>query len=119
MLLNSTSAVDAVMSVLTISVLGPFRLLLVGGCESGDDSTSKASSCGITAWRTLSGSPHYKQVTSNEEDIGLVRRRNALARDSRQSLTHAGIYRHLSCLLESEKRLPQVAQLQIVFQTRR
>uniref|UniRef100_A0A674N713 NBAS subunit of NRZ tethering complex n=1 Tax=Takifugu rubripes TaxID=31033 RepID=A0A674N713_TAKRU len=44
------------------------RLLLVGGCESGDDGTSKASSCGITAWRTLSGSPHYKQVTSNEED---------------------------------------------------
>uniref|UniRef100_A0A673CVY3 NBAS subunit of NRZ tethering complex n=1 Tax=Sphaeramia orbicularis TaxID=375764 RepID=A0A673CVY3_9TELE len=39
------------------------RLLLVGGCESGDDSTSKASCCGITAWRALSGSPHYKQVT--------------------------------------------------------
>uniref|UniRef100_A0A674N5V0 NBAS subunit of NRZ tethering complex n=1 Tax=Takifugu rubripes TaxID=31033 RepID=A0A674N5V0_TAKRU len=52
------------------------RLLLVGGCESGDDGTSKASSCGITAWRTLSGSPHYKQVTSNEEDVGLVRGRN-------------------------------------------
>ncbi|CAG09076.1 unnamed protein product, partial [Tetraodon nigroviridis] len=45
------------------------RLLLVGGCESGDDSTSKASSCGITAWRTLSGSPHYKQVTSYEDDV--------------------------------------------------
>ncbi|XP_028253229.1 NBAS subunit of NRZ tethering complex [Parambassis ranga] len=45
------------------------RLLLVGGCESGDDTTSKASCCGITAWRVLSGSPHYKQVTSYEEDV--------------------------------------------------
>uniref|UniRef100_A0A3B5BP03 NBAS subunit of NRZ tethering complex n=1 Tax=Stegastes partitus TaxID=144197 RepID=A0A3B5BP03_9TELE len=49
------------------------RLLLVGGCESGDDGTSKASCCGITAWRTLSGSPHYKQVTSYEDDVGTVR----------------------------------------------
>uniref|UniRef100_A0A674NUU7 NBAS subunit of NRZ tethering complex n=1 Tax=Takifugu rubripes TaxID=31033 RepID=A0A674NUU7_TAKRU len=54
------------------------RLLLVGGCESGDDGTSKASSCGITAWRTLSGSPHYKQVTSNEEDVGLSQKRGFL-----------------------------------------
>ncbi|XP_047429612.1 NBAS subunit of NRZ tethering complex [Mugil cephalus] len=45
------------------------RLLLVGGCESGDDTTSKASCCGITAWRALSGSPHYKQVTSYEDDV--------------------------------------------------
>lgn len=45
------------------------RLLLVGGCESGDESTSKASCCGITAWRALSGSPHYKQVTSYEDDV--------------------------------------------------
>ncbi|XP_040920272.1 neuroblastoma-amplified sequence isoform X2 [Toxotes jaculatrix] len=45
------------------------RLLLVGGCESGDDSASKASCCGITAWRALSGSPHYKQVTSYEDDV--------------------------------------------------
>ncbi|KAM8832299.1 NBAS subunit of NRZ tethering complex isoform 1-T1 [Spinachia spinachia] len=45
------------------------RLLLVGGCESGDDCTSKASCYGITAWRALSGSPHYKQVTSYEDDI--------------------------------------------------
>uniref|UniRef100_A0A4W6EIV0 NBAS subunit of NRZ tethering complex n=1 Tax=Lates calcarifer TaxID=8187 RepID=A0A4W6EIV0_LATCA len=50
------------------------RLLLVGGCESGDDSTSKASCCGITAWRALSGSPHYKQVTSYEDDVNPVRR---------------------------------------------
>ncbi|KAM3602383.1 uncharacterized protein V6R79_003119 [Siganus canaliculatus] len=51
------------------------RLLLVGGCESGDDSMSKASCCGITAWRTLSGSPHYKQVTSYEDDINPSQKR--------------------------------------------
>ncbi|KAF3702766.1 Neuroblastoma-amplified sequence Neuroblastoma-amplified gene protein -like protein [Channa argus] len=45
------------------------RLLLVGGCEGGGDSMSKALCCGITAWRALSGSPHYKQVTSYEDDI--------------------------------------------------
>uniref|UniRef100_A0A7N6BUP1 Neuroblastoma-amplified sequence N-terminal domain-containing protein n=1 Tax=Anabas testudineus TaxID=64144 RepID=A0A7N6BUP1_ANATE len=50
------------------------RLLLVGGCESGSDSTSKASCCGITAWRALSGSPYYKQVTSYEEDVSTVRK---------------------------------------------
>uniref|UniRef100_A0A3P9P6K2 NBAS subunit of NRZ tethering complex n=1 Tax=Poecilia reticulata TaxID=8081 RepID=A0A3P9P6K2_POERE len=49
------------------------RLLLVGGCESGDNGASKASCSGITAWRALSGSPHYKQVTSYEDDIGSVR----------------------------------------------
>ncbi|XP_062293103.1 NBAS subunit of NRZ tethering complex isoform X1 [Scomber scombrus] len=51
------------------------RLLLVGGCESGDDSTSKASCYGITAWRTLSGSPHYKQVTSYEDDVNMNQKR--------------------------------------------
>ncbi|XP_029318532.1 LOW QUALITY PROTEIN: NBAS subunit of NRZ tethering complex [Cottoperca gobio] len=51
------------------------RLLLVGGCESGDDCTSKASSYGITAWRTLSGSPHYKQVTSYEDDVSANQKR--------------------------------------------
>ncbi|KAM9840516.1 NBAS subunit of NRZ tethering complex [Aulostomus maculatus] len=51
------------------------RLLLVGGCEAGDDSTSKASCCGITAWRALSGSPHYKQVTSYEDDVNTNQKR--------------------------------------------
>ncbi|XP_071392722.1 NBAS subunit of NRZ tethering complex-like, partial [Centroberyx affinis] len=51
------------------------RLLLVGGCESGDDCTSKASRCGITAWRALSGSPHYKQVTSYEDDVNATQKR--------------------------------------------
>ncbi|XP_016118100.1 neuroblastoma-amplified sequence-like, partial [Sinocyclocheilus grahami] len=51
------------------------RLLLVGGCESGDSNVSRASRCGITAWRVLSGSPHYKQVTSYEDDISTSQRR--------------------------------------------
>uniref|UniRef100_A0A8C1T5E1 NBAS subunit of NRZ tethering complex n=1 Tax=Cyprinus carpio TaxID=7962 RepID=A0A8C1T5E1_CYPCA len=51
------------------------RLLLVGGCESGDSDVSRASRCGITAWRVLSGSPHYKQVTSYEDDISASQRR--------------------------------------------
>lgn len=44
----------------------------MGGCESGDIDVSRASRCGITAWRVLSGSPHYKQVTSYEDDITAV-----------------------------------------------
>ncbi|XP_047243058.1 NBAS subunit of NRZ tethering complex isoform X3 [Girardinichthys multiradiatus] len=51
------------------------RLLLVGGCESGDNDASKASCSGITAWRVLSGSPHYKQVTSYVDDFGSSQRR--------------------------------------------
>ncbi|KAF4801091.1 Neuroblastoma-amplified sequence [Turdus rufiventris] len=45
------------------------RLLLVGGCETDEDGVSKAAGCGISAWRILSGSPHYKQVTSYEDDV--------------------------------------------------
>ncbi|KAM6915430.1 NBAS subunit of NRZ tethering complex [Xenentodon cancila] len=45
------------------------RLLLVGGCEPSDDGASKACCSGITAWRALSGSPYYKQVTSYEDDV--------------------------------------------------
>uniref|UniRef100_A0A8C5T7B4 NBAS subunit of NRZ tethering complex n=1 Tax=Malurus cyaneus samueli TaxID=2593467 RepID=A0A8C5T7B4_9PASS len=48
------------------------RLLLVGGCETDEDGVSQAAGCGITAWRILSGSPHYKQVTSYEDDIRTV-----------------------------------------------
>ncbi|XP_074847388.1 NBAS subunit of NRZ tethering complex isoform X2 [Carettochelys insculpta] len=50
------------------------RLLLVGGCETDEDEVSKASRCGISAWRVLSGSPHYKQVTSYEDDMGTAKR---------------------------------------------
>ncbi|KAJ7412687.1 Neuroblastoma-amplified sequence [Pitangus sulphuratus] len=45
------------------------RLLLVGGCETDEDGVSKAAGCGISAWRILSGSPYYKQVTSYEDDV--------------------------------------------------
>uniref|UniRef100_A0A8C3M9W1 NBAS subunit of NRZ tethering complex n=1 Tax=Geospiza parvula TaxID=87175 RepID=A0A8C3M9W1_GEOPR len=48
------------------------RLLLVGGCETDEDGVSKAAGCGISAWRILSGSPHYKQVTSYEDDVRTV-----------------------------------------------
>ncbi|MGH0176565.1 UNVERIFIED_CONTAM: hypothetical protein FKN15_005251 [Acipenser sinensis] len=45
-------------------------LILVGGCESSDNEVSKATRCGLTAWRVLSGFPYYKQVTSYEDDVG-------------------------------------------------
>ncbi|XP_016080231.1 PREDICTED: neuroblastoma-amplified sequence [Miniopterus natalensis] len=48
------------------------RLLLVGGCESADVSTSTASSSGLSAWRVLSGSPYYKQVTSGGGRVAAV-----------------------------------------------
>uniref|UniRef100_A0A8C0HGQ5 NBAS subunit of NRZ tethering complex n=1 Tax=Chelonoidis abingdonii TaxID=106734 RepID=A0A8C0HGQ5_CHEAB len=54
------------------------RLLLVGGCETDEDGVSKATSCGISAWRVLSGSPHYKQVTSYEDDTGTAKRSGLL-----------------------------------------
>ncbi|XP_041486381.1 neuroblastoma-amplified sequence [Microtus oregoni] len=45
------------------------RLLLVGGCETTELGISKASSCGLSAWRVLSGSPYYKQVTSSGDTV--------------------------------------------------
>nr|XP_048701495.1 NBAS subunit of NRZ tethering complex isoform X1 [Caretta caretta] len=54
------------------------RLLLVGGCETDEAGVSKATSCGISAWRVLSGSPHYKQVTSYEDDTGTAKRSGLL-----------------------------------------
>uniref|UniRef100_A0A8D2IZ58 NBAS subunit of NRZ tethering complex n=1 Tax=Varanus komodoensis TaxID=61221 RepID=A0A8D2IZ58_VARKO len=54
------------------------RLLIIGGCEMDEDGTgvSKAGSCGLSAWRVLSGVPYYKQVTSYEDDIGTAKRRS-------------------------------------------
>lgn len=49
-----------------------YRLLLVGGCETDEEGVSKATGCGISAWRVLSGSPHYKEVTSYEDDVRTV-----------------------------------------------
>ncbi|NXG33710.1 NBAS protein, partial [Dromaius novaehollandiae] len=54
------------------------RLLLVGGCETDEDGVSKATGCGISAWRVLSGSPHYKLVTSYEDDIRTAQRKGLL-----------------------------------------
>lgn len=57
-------------NAITTAIYHPgHRLLLVGGCESGDSDVSRASRCGITAWRVLSGSAHHKQVISYEDDI--------------------------------------------------
>ncbi|KAK7906904.1 hypothetical protein WMY93_015516 [Mugilogobius chulae] len=74
------------------------RLLLVGGCEAGDESTSKASCYGITAWRALSGSPHYKQVTSYEDDVNINPKRGffrmpILRLFSRQADEMDGVFR--------------------------
>ncbi|XP_053522900.1 NBAS subunit of NRZ tethering complex isoform X2 [Artibeus jamaicensis] len=48
------------------------RLLLVGGCATANGGPSKASRCGLSAWRVLSGSPHYKQVTSGGDSAAAV-----------------------------------------------
>ncbi|XP_062981250.1 NBAS subunit of NRZ tethering complex [Elgaria multicarinata webbii] len=54
------------------------RLLIIGGCETDDDAAgvSKANTCGLSAWRVLSGAPYYKQVTSYEDDVGTTKRRS-------------------------------------------
>jgi len=92
-----------------------YRLLLVGGCEAGDDGASKASCCGITAWRALSGSPHYKLVSSYEDNISPVGSPHILAHfhGSKSTLQHLNmcIPRAFVCVLESEERLPQDSQL--------
>ncbi|XP_036080545.1 neuroblastoma-amplified sequence isoform X2 [Rousettus aegyptiacus] len=49
-----------------------YRLLLVGGCETPGVGISKASSCGLSAWRVLSGSPYYKQVTNGGDRVTAV-----------------------------------------------
>ncbi|XP_063771451.1 NBAS subunit of NRZ tethering complex isoform X2 [Pseudophryne corroboree] len=56
------------------------RLLLVGGSETNEDGVSKATQCGLTSWRVLSGSPHYKQVTDYKDDVGAALKRKGLWR---------------------------------------
>ncbi|CAM9714502.1 unnamed protein product [Lampetra planeri] len=69
------------------------RLLLVGGCESGDFEAGSAAANGLTAWRVLSSSPHYKQVTSISDDLGMVSQR-CCRRTSFTAATHPdGIYK--------------------------
>ncbi|KAJ1077714.1 hypothetical protein K5549_011041 [Capra hircus] len=48
------------------------RLLLVGGCETAEVGISKAASCGLSAWRVLSGSPYYKPVTHGGDRVTAV-----------------------------------------------
>ncbi|XP_062324090.1 NBAS subunit of NRZ tethering complex [Osmerus eperlanus] len=74
------------------------RLLLVGGCESGGQVVSRASRCGITAWRALSGSPYYKQVTSYEDHVHATQRRGyfkipTFRLFSRQNNEQDGVFR--------------------------
>ncbi|XP_077593113.1 NBAS subunit of NRZ tethering complex isoform X2 [Stigmatopora nigra] len=54
------------------------RLLLVAGRPTGDDGGSEAGSCGLSAWRALSASPHYKQVTGYQDDVHPSQKRNFL-----------------------------------------
>ncbi|XP_030054710.1 NBAS subunit of NRZ tethering complex [Microcaecilia unicolor] len=75
------------------------RLLLVGGCETSEDGVSKAMQSGITAWRILSGTPYYKQVTSYEDNISTALKRRGLLRImnwrfySRQGRDQDGIFK--------------------------
>ncbi|KAM3930473.1 NBAS subunit of NRZ tethering complex isoform 2-T2 [Leptodactylus fuscus] len=54
----------------SVIYLPDHRLLLVGGSETNEDGVSEATQCGLTSWRVLSGSPHYKQVTNYKDDVG-------------------------------------------------
>ncbi|XP_045142533.1 neuroblastoma-amplified sequence, partial [Echinops telfairi] len=75
------------------------RLLLVGGCESADVGKSKASRCGLSAWRVLSGSPYYKQVTNGGDKVTVVPQTRGLLRMlsvklySRQGQEQDGIFK--------------------------
>ncbi|KAM4772461.1 NBAS subunit of NRZ tethering complex [Rhinophrynus dorsalis] len=75
------------------------RLLLVGGHETNEDGVSKATQCGISAWRVLSGAPHYKQVTNYEDDMSTALKRKGLWRiiklrlSNRHGTEQDGIYK--------------------------
>uniref|UniRef100_H0WZ37 NBAS subunit of NRZ tethering complex n=1 Tax=Otolemur garnettii TaxID=30611 RepID=H0WZ37_OTOGA len=75
------------------------RLLLVGGCETAEAGMSKASSCGLSAWRVLSGSPYYKQVTNSGDKVTVVPKTLGLLRMlsvkfySRQGREQDGIFK--------------------------
>nr|DBA25758.1 TPA: hypothetical protein GDO54_010108 [Pyxicephalus adspersus] len=75
------------------------RLLLVGGSETNEDGVSSATQYGLTAWRVLSGSPHYKQVTNYENDVGTALKRKGLWRiikarlSSRHGTEQDGIFK--------------------------
>ncbi|KAM9201405.1 NBAS subunit of NRZ tethering complex [Dugong dugon] len=75
------------------------RLLLVGGCETAEAGMSKASSCGLSAWRVLSGSPYYKHVTNGGDRVTAVPKTLGLLRIlsvkfySRQEQEQDGIFK--------------------------
>ncbi|XP_047378321.1 NBAS subunit of NRZ tethering complex [Sciurus carolinensis] len=75
------------------------RLLLVGGCETTDMGTATAAGCGLSAWRVLSGSPYYKQVTNGGDRVTTVPKTLGLLRMlsvklySRQGQEQDGIFK--------------------------
>ncbi|XP_037384398.1 NBAS subunit of NRZ tethering complex [Talpa occidentalis] len=75
------------------------RLLLIGGCETAEVGISKASSCGLSAWRVLSGSPYYKQVTNGADRVTAVPKTLGLLRKlsvklyTRQGQEQDGIFK--------------------------
>nr|XP_030700431.1 neuroblastoma-amplified sequence isoform X1 [Globicephala melas] len=75
------------------------RLLLVGGCETAEVGIPKAASCGLSAWRVLSGSPYYKPVTHGGDRVTAVPKTLGLLRMlsgkfySRQGQEQDGIFK--------------------------
>ncbi|KAI6056174.1 NBAS [Marmota monax] len=75
------------------------RLLLVGGCETADMGPTTAAGCGLSAWRVLSGSPYYKQVTDGGDRVTTVPKTLGLLRMlsikfySRQGQEQDGIFK--------------------------
>ena len=60
-----------------VTYIAKHSILLIGGAADPDPDTGEiiapsAVQCGLTAWRMLSGSPHYKLVTDYEHDVGMV-----------------------------------------------
>ncbi|XP_036729104.1 neuroblastoma-amplified sequence isoform X1 [Balaenoptera musculus] len=75
------------------------RLLLVGGCETAEVGIPTAASCGLSAWRVLSGSPYYKPVTHGGDRVTAVPKTLGLLRMlsgkfySRQGQEQDGIFK--------------------------
>ncbi|XP_040848780.1 neuroblastoma-amplified sequence isoform X2 [Ochotona curzoniae] len=75
------------------------RLLLVGGCEVPGVRISKAASCGLSAWRVLSGSPYYKQIINGGDEVTTVPKTLGLLRIlstkfySRQGQEQDGVFK--------------------------
>uniref|UniRef100_A0A481BNL1 Neuroblastoma-amplified sequence n=1 Tax=Sus scrofa TaxID=9823 RepID=A0A481BNL1_PIG len=75
------------------------RLLLIGGCETAEVGISQAASCGLSAWRVLSGSPYYKPVITGGDRVTAVPKTLGLLRMlsikfySRQGQEQDGIFK--------------------------